>query len=205
MNPILLKLIFNKYTLFLVLISALALSLNHSKNLKAEKERAEKNATQLLNQKEGETVDLKLTVKELKTYLEKEESLRRILEDSLDIKSKHIKELTRALSSTKIKIETYWKDTTIYDVDTVRTLRSFDYQDPWTRIQGVDYLNKLSITYSSTDTLYFIDYKYKNGKWFLPKLFEKFKTTRTVKNTNPNNTYHIDQNIKITKKDGSSR
>jgi seryl-tRNA synthetase len=140
---------------------------------------------------------LSLTKKELKTEIEQDQTLIKLLQDSLKIKTKDIESLKKASSKTEIQYKTVLKDTIIYEHDTVVVKEYFAYNDPWTTATAIILDDSVDFTYTSYDTLVVVNHKFKNRKWFLTKLFEPWKVKTSIENVNPNNNIVIDKTIVV--------
>jgi len=152
----------------------------------------------------GQSSDaLILKDKELTKYIDNDEQLRRALRDSLQIKDKRINDLMKSSSVSRLRFKTVLKDSLVltYDTlnnavtDTLRILQHFTYQDTWNTVKGLIDADTVMIDIKSQDTLIVVNYNYKKGKWFLPKLFSKWKTRTEITNMNPSVSYKIETRI----------
>jgi hypothetical protein len=202
MVGILLQIIKSKWTLGISGVLIILSLYSSNRKLRTEVERADNNYNILVGESE-EALELKQV--EFNTYVKNSEFLERILRDSLKIKTSQVKSLSQATSSTKIVIRSILKDTTIFVpvpgelVKIPVGVHKFEFKDTWVDISGLVFKDSVDLNISSSDTLAIVEYKYKNRKWFLTKLFEKWKTRQEIGNSNPYMHYKITHRVEVLK------
>ncbi len=163
--------------------------------LSIENNRLGNNQKILFEKKNGLHKELILSKTELKDYIKSDESLSSVLQDSLQIKEKDIKRLIKASQNSRVIVKTKIRDSIVYERDTFYIYKAFNWTNGWYNAKGkIDLISdSLDMQILSIDTLYVLDNYYKDGKWFLPKLFERRKVKIDVINKNPYNKVNIER------------
>ena len=146
--------------------------------------------------------ELELSVSELKGVISQDSALKAVLRDSIQVKTKNIKQLTTMVSKSKIKIKVELKDTTIYRHDTVYIDKKFTWSDNWYKAKGTIFLrpqgtDSIEQTIEGTDSIYYVTVKKKYNKIFFLRWFEKPKVITTIWNANPHQKIAIKRIIKV--------
>ncbi len=198
MIAIVLKVVTNKYfigasCLFVIFLLGKRL---HYQNQEIKRQKG--NYEVLIGKSEN---TLRITKQEFKDYIVSDVQIKRALRDSLKIKAKEVVRLSKTSSDLSIRFKTVLKDSIVWGdstrYDTVEVYQTFNYRDNWNKVTGVIQDDTISLDIQSRDTLLLITHKYKNGKWFLPKLFSKQRTKTDIVNSNPSASYHIERRIEV--------
>lgn len=151
-----------------------------------------------LNSERGE---ITLKAKELRKVISQDSVLKEALKDSLKVKEKQIKRLTKLSSKTKIKIVTELRDTTIVKTDTVYIAKKFDWSNGWYKAKGLITLlpdkQEINQTITGKDTIYYMSVNKKYKRFFLARWFEKPTPVTKIWNVNPYQTIVVEQSITV--------
>lgn len=144
-----------------------------------------------------------LTIRELKKSGDSAKI--QLYEQSKDMrnKDKQIEQLLSVTTETRIdSVIIPIHDTVIVrDNDTIT--RIAPYKSKWLDVVIAIHDNNLEvISYESRDNLIIVLKWYKDGKWFLPRWFEKRKYAAVIKSENPNSIIKQSENIRITGRRG---
>ena len=147
---------------------------------------------------------LRLTNEEFEIRIESDDLIKRVLRDSLNIKTKQVIDLMKSSTSTRIELKTNLIDSLVLRYDTITNkiidtvfIRKFEWSDNWSDIKGYIKNDSIVLDVLSTDSLVIINHWYKKGNWFLPKLFSKRYTKTEIVNSNKNAFYTISERIEI--------
>lgn len=201
LSPIL----FNKNTLIVGLLLALFLLGKAQINSRNEISRVTSNQEILLADNSRSKEQLQLTRSEFKEYVESNDSLARLLRDSLGVSLKKIESLQILSQQSKIVASSILKDTVINmrsDSGTMEpvAIKQSDWSDKWTTVSSRVFPDfRIITTVETVDTIYLTLYWERVGK-FLPSIFGKKKYQAEVLNQNPNNTIVVGKNIKVVKR-----
>ena len=166
--------------------------------LQAETKRQASNYDVLIGEKAATEQALILNLQELKKAIDKDVQLNKSI-DSLNIKVKQVQSMNKTTARTQVRFKTLLKDSIVYHdsirYEVVQRLKTFEFKDNWNDVKGVINKDSVSLKIDTKDTLVIVEYSYKKGKWFLPKLFSKRHTKTDITNSNPNAQYHIKKRI----------
>jgi len=135
----------------------------------------------------------------LTKVIKSDAKLKAVLHDSLQLKTKEVEQLTKALSTSRVRIKTELRDTTIYKTDTFYVVKTFNWKNPWYCAKGFVSLqpDSIDMTIEGRDTIYYVGAMERQGKWFLPKLIRKPKATVKIWNANPHQEIVIERSFKL--------
>ena len=197
------RLLLNKWTLIIASAITIFLLLKTIHNQRQEIKRQSSNYDVLVGEKSASDQALMLTKKELSKVIEQDQQIQRALKDSLKIKDKQVQKLSKSTTRTQINFKTVLVDSVVLH-DSVRlvaseALKTFKFKDTWNSVRGMIVNDSISMKIQTVDTLVIVDYRYKEGKWFLSKIFKKWKSKMNVVNSNPSASYHISTRIEKVK------
>jgi len=135
----------------------------------------------------------------LTKVIKSDAKLKAVLHDSIQLKTKEVEQLTKALSTSRVRIKTELRDTTIYKTDTFYVVKAFNWKNPWYCAKGFVSLqpDSIDMTIEGRDTIYYVGAMERQGKWFLPKLIRKPKATVKIWNANPHQEIVIERSYKL--------
>lgn len=203
------RLVANKWFWIGILIASIMLLGWKLKKLSDENKRLSRNNEVLVkdfNKEKTKSGELRVTVGELTDIIAQDSTLIAHLYDSLRLKERQIESLVQLEQATEVDTVIKWKDKIITVTDSsgsnLDTVRCLDYSDEWIKIEGCELpdLSGVDINIEVKDEISIVAYKYKDVKWFLPRLWKPWKYTTAVENSNPYNTITIKKNIKVIKR-----
>ena len=135
----------------------------------------------------------------LTKVIKSDAKLKAVLHDSIQLKTKEVEQLTKALSTSMVRIKTELRDTTIYKTDTFYVVKAFNWKNPWYCAKGFVSLqpDSIDMTIEGRDTIYYVGAMERQGKWFLPKLIRKPRATVKIWNANPHQEIVIERSFKL--------
>lgn len=203
MIGIALNLLKNRAVQGMIALMVVAFLLNKVHNQHKEIKRQSDNY-EILTDRSNAT--LRLSREEFEFKLRNNEAIKRLLRDSLGIKTKQVERLTKASGTTKIRVRTRLIDSLVFKYDTLTSqiidtirFKTFTWSDDYTRIHQTIEGDEVKMDIKVTDSLIVVNHWYKEGKWFLAKWLSKRKTKTEITNMNPNASYTITERIEVVK------